>query len=335
MAPEHPVPAALDNVEDAVNSVMARPEKFDLTRLSIPGFSADANLALAASANLQPISLRQVPILDLSFYLMIDLNIDPCAKSTLASTQNLQCLCDPRTSCSFAQLVRFPRRILMITAEWDTLALEAEELAERLRQLPPAGMSHSLIMGLRTVFKLGILGLAAAESSVVSLYLWDADPQPLAASVVAATASKTTYRINCASSVESKECELGPGFMYTASPSTVEWMIGAPYNIGPDVCSMKGTLTAVCTVAVPTETSARTLTSTLHKTAVTVTAGPSVTMAQASATDAGAEGSTTFHTSDVLSDASTAPVSTGGLPQITARAGLALGAAVALVAGGL
>ncbi|KAJ6038526.1 CAZyme family CE10 [Penicillium canescens] len=92
MAPEHPVPAALDNVEDAVNSVMARPEKFDLTRLSIPGFSADANLALAASANLQPISLRQVPILDLSFYLMIDLNIDPCAKSTLASTQNLQCL---------------------------------------------------------------------------------------------------------------------------------------------------------------------------------------------------------------------------------------------------
>jgi hypothetical protein len=41
-------------------------------------------------------------------------------------------------------------------------------------------------MGLRTVFNLGILGLAAAESSVVSLYLWDADPQPLAASVVAA-----------------------------------------------------------------------------------------------------------------------------------------------------
>jgi hypothetical protein len=98
---------------------------------------------------------------------------------------------------------------------------------------------------------------------------------------------------------------------------------------------MKDTLTAVCTVAVPTETSSRTLTSTLHKTAVTVTAGPSVTMTQASATDTGAEGSTTFHTSDVLSDASTAPVSTGGLPQITARAGLVLGAAVALVAGSL
>jgi hypothetical protein len=41
------------------------------------------------------------------------------------------------------------------------------------------------MVGLRTVLNLGILGLAAAESSVVSLYLWDADPQPLAASVVA------------------------------------------------------------------------------------------------------------------------------------------------------
>lgn len=98
---------------------------------------------------------------------------------------------------------------------------------------------------------------------------------------------------------------------------------------------MKGTLTAVCTVAVPTESSSRTLTSTLHKTAVTVTAGPSVTVPEASATDTGAEGSTASQTSSVLSDASTAPVSTGGLPQITARAGLALGAAAALVAGGL
>jgi acetyl esterase/lipase len=43
---------------------------------------------------------------------------------------------DPCTSPGFAQLVRFPRRILIIMAEWDTLALEAEELAERLRQLP-------------------------------------------------------------------------------------------------------------------------------------------------------------------------------------------------------
>ncbi|KAJ6086464.1 CAZyme family CE10 [Penicillium canescens] len=65
MAPEHPFPAALNDAEDAVNSVIARPEEYNLTRLSIPGFTADANLALAASANFQPISRRHVPVLDL------------------------------------------------------------------------------------------------------------------------------------------------------------------------------------------------------------------------------------------------------------------------------
>jgi acetyl esterase/lipase len=62
MAPEHSFPAALNNVEDAVNSGIARPEEFNLTRLSIPCFTADTNLALAASASLQPISRRHVPV---------------------------------------------------------------------------------------------------------------------------------------------------------------------------------------------------------------------------------------------------------------------------------
>lgn len=90
----------------------------------------------------------------ISFYPMSDLCADLCAKSIpgleaklaipVSITRSLY-VCyvpsridrrDRRTSTGFAQLVRFPRRILMITAEWDTLALQAEELAERPRQLP-------------------------------------------------------------------------------------------------------------------------------------------------------------------------------------------------------
>ncbi|OQD89004.1 hypothetical protein PENANT_c003G11655 [Penicillium antarcticum] len=108
--------------------------------------------------------------------------------------------------------------------------------------------------------------------------------------------------------LETKGCELGTGFMYTASSSTVTWMIGAPYNIGSEDFSMKDALLAVCTMAL------------VH-----------MTVTQASATDTGSEVSTLSHASDALRDSSTAAVSTEGLPQITARAGVALGAVAALL----
>jgi acetyl esterase/lipase len=151
MAPEHPFPAALNDVEDVVNYVLARPEEFDLTHIPISGFSAGASLALAVSANLFPPGTFWSLI---SFYPVTGLSIDPSAKSIPSPEAKLAipvsvsqffygCYVparidrrDPRISSGFAQLERFPRRILMITAEWDTLALGAEELAERLRQLP-------------------------------------------------------------------------------------------------------------------------------------------------------------------------------------------------------
>ncbi|KAK1141012.1 hypothetical protein N8T08_009669 [Aspergillus melleus] len=40
LSPEHPFPAPVDDVEDVVNWVKSQPNKFDLSRMAISGFSA-------------------------------------------------------------------------------------------------------------------------------------------------------------------------------------------------------------------------------------------------------------------------------------------------------
>lgn len=148
LAPESPFPAAINDVEDAVKYVLARSDEFDLSRLSISGFSAGGNLALAASATLfPPETFRSL----IAFYPALDLITDAATKVApdprgrvipvpVARFFN-RCYVpptfdkrDPRISPKFAQLDRFPRRVLMITCEGDSLAPEAEELAEKLQQ---------------------------------------------------------------------------------------------------------------------------------------------------------------------------------------------------------
>lgn len=146
LAPENPFPAALHDVEDAVKYALGRPDEFDLTRLSISGFSAGGNLALAASATLFPPEtfhslIAFYPALDLSTDAAAKVAPDPKGRVIPVPVARLFNRCyvppsfdrrDPRISPAFAQLDRFPKRILMITAEGDSLALEAEDLAEKL-----------------------------------------------------------------------------------------------------------------------------------------------------------------------------------------------------------
>jgi acetyl esterase/lipase len=147
LAPEDPFPAAIHDVEDAIKYALGRPDEFDLSCLSLSGFSAGANLALAASATLfSPETFRSL----IAFYPPLDLNTDPAAK--VAPDPNGRVIpvrvarlfnrCyvpsdfdprDPRISPRFAQLDRFPGRMLMITCDGDSLALEGEELAEKLQ----------------------------------------------------------------------------------------------------------------------------------------------------------------------------------------------------------
>lgn len=150
LAPENPFPAALNDVEDAVNWVLQQPDKFDLTRVAISGFSAGGNLAIVASSVLFPRGTFQSV---LAFYPPLDLYTDPAAKSppdpagmpipALLSRLFDKCYVpsaydarDPRISPCYAQPERFPDRVLIVTAACDTLANEAEALAAKIEKLP-------------------------------------------------------------------------------------------------------------------------------------------------------------------------------------------------------
>lgn len=150
LAPEHPFPAALNDVEDAINYALGRSEEFDPTLISLSGFSAGANLVLAASATLFPPNtfrslLAYYPALDLATDAALKVAPDPSGRVIPIPVARLFNRCyvppgvdkrDPRISPKYADLERFPHRLLMITAEGDSLALEAEEMASKLEELP-------------------------------------------------------------------------------------------------------------------------------------------------------------------------------------------------------
>ncbi|KAJ5668330.1 uncharacterized protein N7477_006900 [Penicillium maclennaniae] len=115
-------------LDDAIKYALGRPDEFDLSRLSLSGFSAGGNLALAASATLTDAATKVAP--------------DPKGRVIPVPIARLFNRCyvpptfdarDPRISPRFASLDRFPRRMLMITCEGDSLAPEGEELAEKLQ----------------------------------------------------------------------------------------------------------------------------------------------------------------------------------------------------------
>ncbi|KAL3470957.1 Alpha/Beta hydrolase protein [Aspergillus californicus] len=148
LAPEHPFPAALNDVEDVVNWVLQQPDQFDRARIALSGFSAGGNLALAASAN---IFSRETFQAVLTFYPPVDLYTEPGAKSApdstgkplpdrlarffdscyIPSSHNKK---DPRISPYYAQSDLFPERVLIVTAAKDNLAPEAERLAMKIGQ---------------------------------------------------------------------------------------------------------------------------------------------------------------------------------------------------------
>lgn len=147
LAPENPFPAAINDVEDAIKYALGRPEEFDISRLSLSGFSAGGNLALAAAAVLfPPTTFRSV----IAFYPPTDLSVDPSTKlppdpnGTIipARVARLFDLCylppnvdprDPRISPRLGSMDRFPHRMLVITCAGDSLAPETEDLVKNLK----------------------------------------------------------------------------------------------------------------------------------------------------------------------------------------------------------
>lgn len=150
LAPENPFPAALNDVEDAIQWVLKQPERFAPEALAISGFSAGGNLALVACSHLFPPGTFRTALL---FYPSVEYSTNaetmvapeaggnslPTAVVRIFQRCYLQAPVDPkdpRISPGFANSSKFPASILIVTAGYDTLAVEAERLAERLREDP-------------------------------------------------------------------------------------------------------------------------------------------------------------------------------------------------------
>ena len=67
-APEHPCPLPVRDIEDAVQWVLQHPEKFDVDRISMTGFSAGGNLALSAASAFGPEKIKAL----VSYYAPLD-----------------------------------------------------------------------------------------------------------------------------------------------------------------------------------------------------------------------------------------------------------------------
>lgn len=150
LAPENPFPAQLHDAEDVIEWVLAHPDKFDPSRISLSGFSSGGNLALSiVSSKYTPETFHSVT----AIYPGVESYRDP---GTLVAPQPggrpmpafilrvfYGCwipdgidMRDPRISPGLADAEKFPKNVLIITAGQDSLAEEAERLAEKLKVDP-------------------------------------------------------------------------------------------------------------------------------------------------------------------------------------------------------
>ncbi|KAF1965622.1 esterase/lipase [Bimuria novae-zelandiae CBS 107.79] len=148
LAPEDPFPAAPNDAEDVLKWVLSRPEEFDAERVSVSGFSAGGNLALGLAGHTFPPGIfRHVLVM----YPPIDLYTTPGEKiapdtsgnpipAEIAEVFNA-CYApsppldrkNPLISPGFIPGEKFPDNVLVITCALDTLCVEAEGLAEKLK----------------------------------------------------------------------------------------------------------------------------------------------------------------------------------------------------------
>lgn len=147
LAPENPFPAALDDVEDAMEWILKQSDQFDVSRLAISGFSASGNLALAAAGVVFP---KDTFTSIIAFYPSTNKAVDPAERKVPDASARVvspamsrifdECYIprsidrkDPRISPLFAPTEAFPSKVLFITAAQDNLCLEGEALAQRIQ----------------------------------------------------------------------------------------------------------------------------------------------------------------------------------------------------------
>ncbi|OOG00676.1 hypothetical protein ASPCADRAFT_502944 [Aspergillus carbonarius ITEM 5010] len=167
LAPEHPFPAAIEDILDVLSYVHHHPEQFDQAKIAIGGFSAGGNLAVSVAANYPATGIEAL----VAFYPVVDATIPDKEKERRmggevgrkmkkgmggvlpawllgfyrscylretrpGSGRKLEE--DDRVSPgrAGARLTGFPDRCLFVTCEGDSLARETEELGQRLMESP-------------------------------------------------------------------------------------------------------------------------------------------------------------------------------------------------------
>ena len=163
-APEHPFPAALQDAEDIVHFLVARPDQYDVSNIFLGGSSAGGNIALAAASTLGPQRVKGV----IAFYPPVDFTnqrsapkkhlnagvaIPPFAREFFDRSYILpsQDRADPRLSIIFAPVESFPGHIYLVCGKADGLHYSTEKLVERLKGaghksvelVEPADMGHA------------------------------------------------------------------------------------------------------------------------------------------------------------------------------------------------
>jgi acetyl esterase/lipase len=156
LAPEYPFPGGLEDAEDVVLYVLEHPDEYDVKNIVLSGFSSGGNLALGVASGLEQQhadipnqAIRGV----VAFYPPTSMAVHPAEKKLLngalppippllkffMGTFRSAYLppgvdpSDPRLSVLEADPKRFPNDMLIITAEKDRLAPEAEALATKLQ----------------------------------------------------------------------------------------------------------------------------------------------------------------------------------------------------------
>ncbi|RMZ92128.1 hypothetical protein DV736_g604, partial [Chaetothyriales sp. CBS 134916] len=143
LAPEHPFPAAVNDVEDAVKYVLDRPGEYKTSQVSLSGFSSGGTLALVGLMLFPPRTFRSA----IAFYPSTNLAKDPGLRKPPSPTAKPRSTFwtrifreayirnmdprDPRISPAYAETSNYPANMLVVTADLDSSALEAEELAKK------------------------------------------------------------------------------------------------------------------------------------------------------------------------------------------------------------
>lgn len=147
LSPEYKFPAPVHDAEDAVRWVLSQPEKYDVSRISISGFSAGGILSLVLSSVVFSQGTFQNVIAAYPPTDMIQSSADKIAPDTSLDGAPVELL-DTFIKCYYPNpedvksvlaspavipAEKFSDRIFLVTAACDRLCLEGEALGNRIK----------------------------------------------------------------------------------------------------------------------------------------------------------------------------------------------------------